>query len=602
MAFLALKDNQLPVGRTISLNFTNVAQAILQRHYRPTAAYEGFYTPFRTSRKDNRWVRPRYGSTTLQRITKDTFGDALLHPDEQSWGWREDYIAKLRGHLNGLALPAYEMAVWLFRDEEWPDNATPSKVRDHFFRRYGITSDEVSELFDPSVPDVDSGWSSNNAVSEAAVLEIIGSPPGAAPGTGGALRRLELRAVGPAMRLVYEPADRLNIVTGDNSVGKTFLLDCIWWALTGSFSHGAAQPTRDVPKTRPSIGVRIGTTRRKEHAFSVKYNWDIGDWEAQPKRNILPGLAVYARFDGSFNIYDPSRIERSSATLLPRPRSLRLRASAVWDGLGVGEDRICNGLLDDWLLWKVGGGRYRKQFEAMTRCLRVLSPSDDESLELSEPVRLRGSREIPTFLMPYGRVPVTIASAGVKRISALAYALVWSWFEHLQNSIAVRRPPQQAMVLLIDEVEAHLHPRWQRVIIPALVKVVRELAPGVAVQLHVATHSPLVMASAEPSFDNDVDKVHHLRIDDKQVILEEFPFVKRGTADAWLMSDVFGLKQPRSREAERAIESAKLLQLVDAPSPRAVKEANKELTRLLAPDDEFWPRWRYFAESHGGKE
>jgi hypothetical protein len=32
--------------------------------------------------------------------------------------------------------------------------------------------------------------------------------------------------------------------------------------------------------------------------------------------------------------------------------------------------------------------------------------------------------------MPYGPVPVTQAAAGMRRVLALAYLLVWTWEEH----------------------------------------------------------------------------------------------------------------------------------------------------------------------------
>jgi hypothetical protein len=108
------------------------------------------------------------------------------------------------------------------------------------------------------------------------------------------------------------------------------------------------------------------------------------------------------------------------------------------------------------------------------------------------------------------------------------------------------------------------------------------------------------MASAETIFNERTDDLHHLRIDDQRVvILEELKFVKRGTADAWLMSDVFGLSQPRSQDAERAIEDAKRVQLSTAPDDSFVQEVNGRLQQYLAPDDEFWPRWRFFAKQHG---
>ena len=53
------------------------------------------------------------------------------------------------------------------------------------------------------------------------------------------------------------------------------------------------------------------------------------------------------------------------------------------------------------------------------------------------------------------------------------------------------------------------------------------------------------------------------------------------------MSDVFGLGQPRSREAELAIDAAKSLQLGSSPQGEAVQQVNSRLLEYLAPDDEI---------------
>jgi hypothetical protein len=246
----------------------------------------------------------------------------------------------------------------------------------------------------------------------------------------------------------------------------------------------------------------------------------------------------------------------------------------------------------------MGGERYREHYNALMACLRILSPSQEEILTPGEPKRIsvRDSRDFPTLRIFGSEVPVVLASAGIQRIIAFAYILVWAWQEHLANSEITRRRPQRRIVLIVDEIEAHLHPRWQRTIVPALIDVVSQLEVSVTPQLHIATHSPMIMASAETIFDEDGDDLHHLKLERQNVILEELPFIKRGRADLWLMSDVFGLGQPRSLPAEHAINEAKHLQLSNNPSPEAVREVNARLLRYLAPDDEFWPRWRFFAE------
>jgi len=202
-------------------------------------------------------------------------------------------------------------------------------------------------------------------------------------------------------------------------------------------------------------------------------------------------------------------------------------------------------------------------------------------------------------MMPYGVVQVTHASAGVQRILALAYLLVWAWQEHLTMCESLRRQPQRRIVMMIDEVEAHLHPKWQRVIVPSLIRVIRELSSDVTTQLHLATHSPMVLASLEPDFTPASDQLHHLRLQDKEVLLQRPNFVKRGTADEWLMSDVFDLPTARSVPGEETIAEAKQLQLSTNPDSASIADVQRKLTRLLAPDDDFWPRWRYFATKNG---
>lgn len=46
------------------------------------------------------------------------------------------------------------------------------------------------------------------------------------------IKQLKLSNVGPSPQMELEFGNRLNIITGDNGLGKSFLLDVIWWVLT----------------------------------------------------------------------------------------------------------------------------------------------------------------------------------------------------------------------------------------------------------------------------------------------------------------------------------------------------------------------------------
>ena len=58
------------------------------------------------------------------------------------------------------------------------------------------------------------------------------------------LEYLHLKNVGPASEMKMELAPRLNLITGDNGLGKTFLLDIAWWVLTQTWARMPATPPR----------------------------------------------------------------------------------------------------------------------------------------------------------------------------------------------------------------------------------------------------------------------------------------------------------------------------------------------------------------------
>src|SRR5579862_3929454 len=155
------------------------------------------------------------------------------------------------------------------------------------------------------------------------------------------------------------------------------------------------------------------------------------------------------------------------------------------------------------------------------------------------------------------------------------------------------------MMVIVDALEAHLHPKWQRIVLPALMSVGGLLSSDLSMQIISATHSPMILASMETAFDPETDVLYHLFADESAVKLEATPFVKYGDVSGWLTSPLFGLRHARSREAERAIEDAKALQQQDDPDAGAVAEVSARLRQYLADDDKFWPRWLFFADQHG---
>ena len=242
--------------------------------------------------------------------------------------------------------------------------------------------------------------------------------------------------------------------------------------------------------------------------------------------------------------------------------------------------------------------------------LESLSSSDDEKLLPGELTRvsLDDARDMPTIKMPYGQdVPVVHASSGVRRVIALAYFLVWAWDEHEKASKLTGKKLTPQVTFLIDEIESHLHPSWQRVIIPSLLNVVNLLASDAKVQIITATHSPMIMASIEPLFSSSKDAwfdIDYEQPEDgttSEVVLRKRDFIRRGDVCNWLMSEAFDLKSARSIEAERAIEEASLVMKENNLDREKIENVGERLKKVLSDIDSFWIRWNYFLEKKGLK-
>lgn len=402
------------------------------------------------------------------------------------------------------------------------------------------------------------------------------------------LKRIATHDVEPA-DLDVALAPRLNLLAGDNGLGKTFLLDLAWWGLTDRWPHHEAVPRR-ADRSRPTIRFDSG-------AKEGKFDFAQQAWQLAASSDPELSLAVYARADAGFLVQDSlrqfPRTYQRQGVWLGRPRNLALTAEEVWNG-ALAEDGavVCNGLLRDWLAWQ-----FQKPalFDLLSRVLAKLSPHPGEIIKPGPPrrVSIEDARDIPTIILPYGNVPVTHASAGMRRVLGLAYMLVWTWYEHTEAARLQNRPPLDELVLLFDEVDAHLHPTWQRVILPALFEVFPEIERSLRVQVIASTHAPLVLASMETIFDEERDRLLHFALREGKIVVDEIPWAKQGDAVNWLVSEAFGLHQGRSREAERAIEAAEAFMRGDRTPPEldTREKIHAELQRVLGGHDDFWPRW-----------
>jgi predicted ATPase len=423
------------------------------------------------------------------------------------------------------------------------------------------------------------------------------------------LRQLQLINVGPAPQMTLDLGARLNLLTGDNGLGKSFLLDIAWWAMTrkwpADINPGLTAGKKALPAFPGEASISFSFTGKsqKERYVSTFIRSEQA-WTGRPGRPANPGLVLYAMSDGSFAVWDPARNywrTQEGVDIQDRPPAYVFSPNQVWDGLpGDNGKWLCNGLISDWAGWQKEKGR---PYKNLLSVLKVLAPGDKEPLSPGELTRisLDDVRDMPTIRMPYGQdVAVLHASAGMRRILALAYFLVWAWNEHQKASRLLGESETNQIVFLIDEVESHLHPSWQRKIVPALIKVVDSLAKPAQAQLLTVTHSPLIMASVEQLFDDKRDAwfdLDYRKSGNKEyVALTCREFVKHGDVCNWLTSEAFDLPSAGSVEYERLLAEAS--DLIEKPNITSaqVKRMHQRLISSLNPKDPFLFRWRAIVE------
>ncbi len=476
------------------------------------------------------------------------------------------------------------------------------KLRIHWSRTASLL-DQLAESYERRAEDLDAEARIDRRRGDAPGVEVmtnsrsVAEEPSVEPPTFERIEALSLVSVGPAPSLDIPLARRLTLLTGQNSAGKTFILDVLWWALTGTWVDLFAWPRRDhADEPQPQIALVLSHERR----IACQYSASDELWSRPAELGSIQALVIYCRVDGSFAIWDPLRSRETEVPRNRHPESspFSFTPKTLWDGLETDDGRvICNGIIRDVVDWR---SRRPELAMLLDRVLGALSAPDDP-MRLGEPIRLsiRDARDFPSLRMPYGDIPLVHASAAVKRIFGLGYLLVWAWHEHREAARLARGEPIDQMVLLFDEPEAHLHPVWQRRVIPALFDTVKALSESMSIQIVTSTHSPLVTASLEPIFDLAIDKLLHLEVTEGAAAVREIPWAKQGDASDWLMSEAFGLAEARSTEAEHAIATAMdFAKGLPIPDLSTRDDVTALLRRFLPSDDPFLIRWETVPELH----
>lgn len=191
---------------------------------------------------------------------------------------------------------------------------------------------------------------------------------------------------------------------------------------------------------------------------------------------------------------------------------------------------------------------------------------DKRGDHLSEPVRL-------LFKTPDGIVPLRSLSDGYQCVAAWVGDLLYritSAYDGIPGAFDNYRSPLKVSgLLLIDEVDLHLHPKWQRELLSRL----REHLPNF--QVIATTHSPMTAQQA------DVNQLHYMTRQDGRIEIEQFTGNPRSLLiNQLLMTDVFGLESDESLEVQEKKNRYSELRDKEPLSPDESREFDQLKTYL----------------------
>ncbi len=108
-----------------------------------------------------------------------------------------------------------------------------------------------------------------------------------------------------------------------------------------------------------------------------------------------------------------------------------------------------------------------------------------------------------------------------------------------ENDLPIR---ERNFILFLDEIEVHLHPAWQRKILPVVQKLFKNA------QIFISTHSPFVVGSVDGAW------VHKLKKDGAFAVLDGEPILSED-AESYdtILEEVFGIKERFGDEIENKL-------------------------------------------------
>ncbi|MDR3229164.1 MAG: AAA family ATPase [Puniceicoccales bacterium] len=340
-----------------------------------------------------------------------------------------------------------------------------------------------------------------------------------------------------------------HILTGVNGTGKTRLLSVLA-AVLGNEEH---LEKRAVGLGK-DVGITLNAPAKPQRGYvqlnvpPIVLNVDVATWETCP---TIPAFA----YNGTAYIED-AKVVFFKPT--PKPdRKICLSFARPPEQSQQLLQTIVNLLAQSGLEMRNAKGN-----PTLSRFVRLVSNLEKTISEIT-------GRDFQFNIAAYGEAQISVnwGSEHGLHFSLLPDGLrsIIGWLAHavamtdavLEGKGEIEDTP---CIFLLDEIESHLHPSWQRKILPAF----QRLFPQA--QIFVATHSPFVISSVNQAY------IHILKPSEKGVLAEKPIKTGKGSSYLSVVEDIMGLDELQIYDPE----SERLLREFEAKRDDAYKQRDKQ--------------------------
>lgn len=384
------------------------------------------------------------------------------------------------------------------------------------------------------------------------------------------IRELELSFAGPTH------ARSWTYLLGENGTGKSSVLRAIALVMAGADAVGelVGDPSEWIRLGRDeaSIEVTFATADNEERRSALRFMRGQTAFEfLDSNRDTLRQIdAAVAKADRNYFVVGYGVSRRAANDRLHSSGSSPFRSSRAQavGTLFAGDAPLVS--LERWAM----DLDYRKGsigLQLVETAFHTLLPDVDFS-------RIDRDRRQILFKTPDGELPLAALSDGYQAMAAwcgdLLYRITETFGDH-------KDPLKARGVLLVDEIDLHLHPIWQR----RLVEFLHATLPNL--QIVLTTHSPLTIHSA------DEGELFVMRRDAREgTVMEAYNGApNKLMLHQLLQSPIFGLETLDSPQVAAAREELRTLQGVGAETAPQ-NAASKRRIRALTDELADVPNWR----------